>query len=194
MSSKGWWEDLELMRRLYRYDSESGFIYACDRLPEDFYDTGEGSSFVSASGGASKYNKDRSGRLAFNRRFRGERSTSDYFRGSSAYRGIEKQLLAHRVGFFLYYGNYPVWPNSVDHINHDGCDNRIVNLREVTAREQSANTRLSKSNTSGVKGVSFLKDRGKWRASANIDGRKTNLGTFSNLNDAIAARKAANNA
>ena len=50
---------------------------------------------------------------------------------------------------------------------------------------------MSKSNSSGVKGVSFLKDRGKWRASPNINGRKKNLGTFSNLKDAIAARKAA---
>ena len=79
----------------------------------------------------------------------------------------------------------------MDHINRDGCDNRIVNLREVTPREQSANTGLSRANTSGVKGVSFLRDRGKWRASANIDGRKVNLGTFSDMNDAIAARKAA---
>ncbi len=191
MPSINWWEDLDLMRRLYRYDSESGLIYACDRLPEDFYDTGEGSSFVSAAGQASKYNIQRSGRIAFNRRFRGERATCDYLKGSSAYMGVSKNLLAHRVAFFLYHGHYPVWPNSVDHINHDGCDNRIVNLREVTAREQSANTRLSKANTSGVKGVSFLKDRGKWRASANIDGRKVNLGTFLNINDAIAARKAA---
>ena len=194
MSDIGWWEDLDLMRRLYSYDSDSGFITACDRLPGDFYDTGEGSSFVSASGAALKYNKERSGRIAFNRRVRTVRSTCDYLTGSSSYRGIQKKLLAHRVGFFLYHGHYPVWPNSVDHINHDGCDNRIVNLREVTAREQSMNTRLSSANTSGVKGVSFLKDRGKWRASANIDGRKTNLGTFSNLNDAIAARKAATNA
>jgi hypothetical protein len=47
---------------------------------------------------------------------------------------------------------------------------------------------LSKSNTSGVKGVSFLKDRNKWRASANIDGKKTNLGTFLTMNEAVAAR------
>ena len=37
--------------------------------------------------------------------------------------------------------------------------------------------------------MSFLKDRGKWRASANIDGRKVNLGTFSNVNDAIAGEE-----
>ena len=41
-----------------------------------------------------------------------------------------------------------------------------------------------------VKGVSFLKGPGKWRASANIDGKKTNLGTFYDLKDAIAARRA----
>tara|TARA_B110000211_G_scaffold26238_1_gene26779 strand:+ start:110 stop:709 length:600 start_codon:yes stop_codon:yes gene_type:complete len=183
-----WWENLELMRRLYRYDSEIGLIYACDRLPEDFYDTGEGSSFVSAAGQASKYNIQRSGRVAFNRRFRTKRSTCDYLTGSSSYLGVQKKLLAHRVAFFLYHGHYPVWPNSVDHINHDGCDNRIENLREVTAKEQAMNTRLSKSNTSGVKGVSFLKDRNKWRASANIDGKKTNLGTFATMNEAVAAR------
>jgi hypothetical protein len=183
-----WWENLELMRRLYRYDSEIGLIYACDRLSEDFYDTGEGSSFVSAEGAASKYNIERSGRVAFNRRFRTKRSTCDYLTGSSSYLGVQKKLLAHRVAFFLYHGHYPVWPNSVDHINHDGCDNRIENLREVTAKEQAMNTRLSKSNTSGVKGVSFLKDRNKWRASANIDGKKTNLGTFATMNEAVAAR------
>jgi len=183
-----WWENLELMRRLYRYDSEIGLIYACDRLSEDFYDTGEGSSFVSAAGQASKYNIQRSGRVAFNRRFRTKRSTCDYLTGSSSYLGVQKKLLAHRVAFFLYHGHYPVWPNSVDHINHDGCDNRIENLREVTAKEQAMNTRLSKLNTSGVKGVSFLKDRNKWRASANIDGKKTNLGTFATMNEAVAAR------
>ena len=39
--------------------------------------------------------------------------------------------------------------------------------------------------------LDVLKDKNKWRASMNINGKKTNLGTFSNLNDAIAARKAA---
>ena len=189
--SENWWEDLGLMRRLYRYDAESGLIYACDRLECDFEDRGKGSSFMSASGAAAKYNKELSGRLSFNRRIRTTRSTCDYFCGGASYRGVSKQLFAHRVAFFLYHGHYPFFPNSVDHINRDGCDNRIVNLREVTPREQSANTGLSRANTSGVKGVSFLKDRGKWRASANIDGRKVNLGTFFDINDAIAARKAA---
>ena len=185
-----WWENLELMRRLFKYDPKTGLIYARERSPQDFYDTGSGSSFVSAEGAAIKYNIERSGRLAFNRIFRGKRSTCNYFRGASAYRGVQKTLFAHRVAFFLYYGLYPQWPNSVDHINRDGCDNRIENLREVTAKEQSANTGLSKANTSGVKGVSFLKGRNKWRASINLEGKKVNLGTFNTLQEAVTARQA----
>ena len=72
MTFENWWEDLELMRRLFRYDSETGLIYAKDRSEEDFYDTGEGSSFVSAAGAAAKYNKERSGKLAMNRRVKTE--------------------------------------------------------------------------------------------------------------------------
>jgi len=185
-----WWENLELMRRLFKYDPKTGLIYARERSPQDFYDTGSGSSFVSAEGAAIKYNIERSGRLAFNRIFRGKRSTCNYFRGASAYRGVQKTLFAHRVAFFLYHGLYPQWPNSVDHINRDGCDNRIENLREVTAKEQSANTGLSKANTSGVKGVSFLKGRNKWRASINLEGKKVNLGTFNTLQEAVTARQA----
>ena len=35
--------------------------------------------------------------------------------------GFKRQLLAaiECRRFFLYHGHYPVWPNSVDHINHD---------------------------------------------------------------------------
>ena len=158
---ENWWEDLELMRRLFRYDPETGLIYAQDRSKEDFYDTGEGSSFVSAAGAAAKYNKERSGKITMNRRVKTERSTCYYLCGGISYRGHDKKMLAHRVAFFLHHGHYPQWPNSVDHINRDGCDNRIVNLREVTAREQSANTGLSKSNTSGRQGRQLFKRQGQ---------------------------------
>jgi hypothetical protein len=58
------------------------------------------------------------------------------------------------------------------------------------SKEQSANTGLSKANTSGVKGVSFLKGRNKWRASINLAGKKVNLGTFNTLQEAVTARQA----
>ena len=71
MTFENWWEDLELMRRLFRYDSETDLRKRSIK-EEDFYDTGEGSSFVSAAGAAAKYNKERSGKLAMNRRVKTE--------------------------------------------------------------------------------------------------------------------------
>ena len=89
-----WWEDLTLMRRLFRYLPESGMIYCKQRLPEDFYPTGEGRSFMSAEGAASKYNLERLGELAFNCRVKTKRSTCYYLNGTPAYKGKQKKLLA----------------------------------------------------------------------------------------------------
>lgn len=49
----------------------------------------------------------------------------------------------------------------------------------------------NKSNKSGVTGVNWDKARGKWQASIRFKGKKYNLGRFNNLQDAIDARKKA---
>ena len=41
----------------------------------------------------------------------------------------------------------------IDHINRDGLDNRLCNIREGSNRINSNNKRIQKNNTSGVKGV-----------------------------------------
>jgi hypothetical protein len=46
-------------------------------------------------------------------------------------------------------------------------------------------------NTSGVKGVSYDKNRGLWAAEIKIRGKKHFLGRFAKLEDAAAARKLA---
>lgn len=54
----------------------------------------------------------------------------------------------------------------IDHADaHNTLDNRRKNLRSANASQNGGNRRKNKNNTSGFKGVSYRKDRGKWVAS-----------------------------
>ena len=76
----------------------------------------------------------------------------------------------------------------VDHINHDGLDNRKSNLRICTTAQNEWNARKSTRNTSGVKGVNFDKSRQKWRARISCNGQRFELGFFNTKEEAIQAR------
>lgn len=79
----------------------------------------------------------------------------------------------------------------VDHINHNPYDNRKDNLRIVTSTQNSYNRRIQSNNTSGVTGVYYANDRNKWRAYIKSDKKQIYLGQFDNKEDAIKARKEA---
>jgi AP2 domain len=73
----------------------------------------------------------------------------------------------------------------VDHVNHDGLDNRRVNLRAATDSQNNANTRMSRKNTSGFKGVCW--DKRKWKAQIQVNRRYMYLGLFTDSLDAARA-------
>lgn len=95
-----------------------------------------------------------------------------------------KVYCAHRVVFYYHHGYLPEY---VDHINHNRSDNRIENLRAATPSENQCNRVLNRNNTSGVKGVTWNKNRNKWQASICFEGKVYNLGRFEKLEDAEAA-------
>jgi hypothetical protein len=101
-----------------------------------------------------------------------------------------KLYRAHRLAFLYMTGKFPT--DDTDHINHDRSDNRFVNLRKVTHSENLRNSSLSSNNTSGFTGVFWDKARNKWKANININGRLKHLGLFTDMDDAIIARKRAN--
>ncbi len=101
----------------------------------------------------------------------------------------DKLYLAHRLAWLYVNGEFP--KNQIDHINHVKDDNRIDNLRDVTDQENMKNLRKRKDNTSGVNGVWFSKQKGKWIAEIMLNKIKIHLGTFSNLTDAEISRKMA---
>lgn len=92
--------------------------------------------------------------------------------------------LAHRVIYLMHHGFLPEF---VDHINGDARDNRIENLRAATRSENNRNSRIKRSNLSGVKGVHWDAPRNKWKAQLTIDGKQRYLGLFNSIEAAAAA-------
>lgn len=78
---------------------------------------------------------------------------------------------------------------AVDHINHIKYDNRKSNLRICTHRENCLNVPPKSNNTSGYKGIS--KSNNKYRARITINGKEISLGRFNTIDEAIKARKEA---
>lgn len=57
--------------------------------------------------------------------------------------------------------------------------------------KNSVNGKLNQNNTSGVTGVYLQKKTNKWKASIKFQGKNIQLGTFTEKDEAIAARKEA---
>lgn len=75
----------------------------------------------------------------------------------------------------------------VDHINGNGLDNRLENLRVVTNSRNHGNQRKPRNNTSGYKGVGWHKKAEKWSASITCMAHKNYLGLFETKEDAARA-------
>lgn len=80
----------------------------------------------------------------------------------------------------------------IDHKNGNPLDNRRANLRVCTVAENTRNVRASKSNETGVLGVSKTKN-GRFRARIVADGIEHHIGTFDTVEEAVKARNEAEN-
>lgn len=80
-----------------------------------------------------------------------------------------------------------------------GCNATAEHLCKITEANRVDGTNLllikdskpSKRNTSGVRGVSYKSKKGKWEASICVQGKTHYLGMYGTLEQAAAARKAA---
>jgi len=95
------------------------------------------------------------------------------------------RIYEHRITFAMTNGR---WPDlHVDHANGVRDDNRPCNLREATRSQNNANSKISLRNTSGLKGVGFHKQIGRFRADIRIEGSLKYLGLFDSAEEAHAA-------
>lgn len=112
---------------------------------------------------------------------------------SNGYRYIrvnQKMMLAHRIAWFMQYGEDPEG-QLIDHINGNRLDNRIANLRIATYSQNSANAKRHSRNTSGLKGASKVlrngKWTGRWQSSITFQRKQMHLGSFGTKEEAHAA-------
>jgi hypothetical protein len=96
-------------------------------------------------------------------------------------------LFAHRLAWFLYYGEWPAEKFEIDHEDRDRLNNCITNLRLATRSQQMRNKSGNKNSKSKYKGVRLVGEpgytkRGKpkkvWKAYLNVDGESKRLGSF----------------
>lgn len=97
----------------------------------------------------------------------------------------KKILYLHRVIMGFPEGN-------IDHINRNTLDNRRENLRVVDQAHNMHNSiLLRKGNTSGYRGIYWIKPLKKWSARVRIDGKIKQLGCFSDPVEAALVRDSA---
>lgn len=101
-----------------------------------------------------------------------------------------KQVKAHRLAWALYYGSFP--KHQIDHVDNNGLNNKIENLRDVEQTINQKNRRINLNNKAGMAGVYYDKNCKKWRASIQSDKKRYNLGCFEYLQEAKEARQKAN--
>lgn len=81
---------------------------------------------------------------------------------------------------------------NVDHLNHDGLDNRRDNLRDASESQNMANRgkfQTSKGTTSDFKGVSLIRQGAlnPWKAKITVDHVQMHLGCFATEVEAAEA-------
>ncbi len=103
--------------------------------------------------------------------------------------GAHHAKMAHRVVLARMFKD--LTPDMIgDHINRNKCDARRENLRIVTIGQNHQNQSLSSHNTSGYRGVSYVKSCKKWRGLVTLNRQKYYCGNHETVESAAQATAA----
>ena len=95
-----------------------------------------------------------------------------------------KLYRSQRLAWLYVHGKWP--DNEIDHINGVRHDNRFENLRDVTKSINMQNQKNARKDCSlGFQGVHA--DHNKFQSRININGKRTNLGSFKTPHEAHKA-------
>lgn len=156
------------LHNLFNYDEETGSLIWKERPREDF--------------------RTERGWKIFNAQCAGKVAAAKAAMGKNTYLVVRIDnvlYLQHRIIWLYVYGSFP--EKLIDHKNHDGTDNRILNLREATPSQNHANRTYQAKTVSGLKGAFYHADTGRWTARIGVAGKTLYLGMFGTAEEAHAA-------
>lgn len=93
---------------------------------------------------------------------------------------------AHRLAWLYMTEEWPA--HEVDHEDRDRSNNRWKNLRAATPKQNRENIGEQRNNTSGHRGIHWLKATSKWCARISHHGRRIALGCYLDKAEAIEVR------
>ncbi len=100
-----------------------------------------------------------------------------------------KSYRSHRLAWLYVNGDFPSGP--IDHIDGNGENNRISNLRASNKMQNARNCHIYSHNKSGYNGVFWSGQSKRWVARIKINGNTKQLGSFDSPEEAANRRKEA---
>lgn len=156
----------ELLRKLLRYEPDTGKLFW---LPRD-------REFFKSDGSFRSWNSQFANRVAFTAIDR-----DGYNRGAV----LQRAYYAHRVIWAMQAGAWP--KEQIDHVDQNKLNNKWCNLREASISQNGANKASKPNSSSRYLGVSWNKQTKKWLAQIVKNGERVRLGLFVNEKDAAIA-------
>lgn len=113
-------------------------------------------------------------------------STTGYINVFLCYNGKPIHKKVHRLMAQMFLPDFNEKLH-VDHIDRNPLNNCIENLRMATCRQNGINRPRQKNNTSGYKGIIWVKTHKKWCAKIKYNQKNIHLGYFDNIENAREA-------
>lgn len=85
-----------------------------------------------------------------------------------------KLYAAHRLAWYMHYGKWP--SGEIDHINGIRSDNRIINLRDVTRRQNAQNKNTHRNGR--LPGCYLHTQSRKWHSQIQVGDKRISLGLY----------------